>query len=124
MRLVVLLSCVTLAVVLAGLPAQLVLGGVLLLSAGLAINPSLTTISLLVDRHAPRTAAAEAFGWLSTGFAGGTGAGSAIAGAVSPHGGSARPAFVVAALAATAAAAVAAAGRSRLGEPRPRGPAS
>jgi MFS family permease len=119
-RLVVLLSCVSVAVVLAGLPAQLVLVGVLLLAAGLAINPSLTTISLLVDGHAPRTAAAEAFGWLSTGFAGGTGTGSAIAGAISPHGGTARPAFVVAALAASAAAAVAAAGRSRLGEPGSR----
>jgi MFS family permease len=123
-RLVVLLGCLTVAVALAGLPTVLVVVGALLLAGGLAINPSLTTISLLVDRHAPRRAVAEAFGWLSTGIAGGTGAGNAIAGAVTQHGGSARSAFVVAAVAAAAAAAAAAVGRSTLSAPRDRAASS
>jgi MFS family permease len=115
-RLIALLVCLTIAVVLAGVPTALVAVGVLLLAAGVAINPSLTTISLLIDQHVPGGAAAEAFGWLSTGIAGGTGAASAIAGAVTQRGGSARPAFVVAAVAAAAATAVAAGGRSALGK--------
>jgi MFS family permease len=81
---------------------------VLLLCTGVAINPSLTTISLLADSNIPRRAAAEAFGWLSTGIAGGTGAGNAIAGALVRHGTDARPAFLVAAVSAGGATAVAA----------------
>ncbi len=123
-RLVVLLAGLTVAVLLADIPAALVAVGALLLVAGLAINPSLTTISLLIDRHTPGGAVAEAFGWLSTGIAGGTGAGSAIAGAVSAHGGSARPAFVVAAVAAAAAAATASLGRSILSRPGSRAASS
>jgi MFS family permease len=114
-RLVVLLACLTITVALAGLPTALVLVGALLLFSGVAINPSLTTISLLVDRHVPGGAAAETFGWLSTGIAGGTGAANAIAGAVTQHGGSARPAFIVAAVAAAAATALAAVSRATLG---------
>ncbi len=117
-RLAALLACLTVAVAVAGVPASLVAVGALLLIAGLAINPSLTTITLLIDSHTPGRAAAEAFGWLSTGFAGGTGAASAIAGAVTPHGGSARPAFVVAVVAGTAAVTAATAGRRVLGGPR------
>ncbi len=119
LRLIALLAWLTAAVALTALTGEALLAvGALFLVAGLAINPSLTTISLLVDRHTPGRTAAEAFGWLSTGIASGTGAASAIAGAVTQHGANARPAFVVAAVAAAAAAAVAATGRSTLGEPR------
>jgi hypothetical protein len=58
------------------------------------------------------------------GIAGGTGAANAIAGAVTQHGGNARPAFIVAAVAAAAATTVAATRRSKLGEPRHRTPPS
>jgi MFS family permease len=119
LRLVALLAWLTAAVALTAVTGEALLAiGALFLIAGLAINPSLTTISLLVDQHTPGRTAAEAFGWLSTGLASGTGAASAIAGAVTQHGADARPAFVVAAVAAAAAATVAASGRSKLGEPR------
>jgi MFS family permease len=81
--------------------------GLLLLIAGLGVNPALTTLSLLVDQAISGPTASEAFGWLSTGIAGGTGAGSAIAGALVQHGGDARPAFLAAALAAVLATAAA-----------------
>lgn len=113
-RLIVLLGFLTITVSVAGITTSLVVVGVLLLAAGLAINPTLTTISVLVDQHSAGRTAAEAFGWLSTGIAGGTGAANAIAGAVTQHGGSAGPAFLVAAVAAGAAMAAAAACRSRL----------
>jgi predicted MFS family arabinose efflux permease len=114
-RLVALLTWLAAVVALAAATGQtLIAVGALLLLAGLAVNPALTTISLLVDRHTPGPTAAEAFGWLSTGIAGGTGAANAIAGAVTQHGGSARPAFLVAVVAAAAATAVAAAGRRTL----------
>ena len=77
--------------------------GVLLLLAGLALNPALTTLSLLVDRLTSEPTAAEAFGWLSTGIATGTGSAAAMAGALVEHGDGARPAFVVAAVAAASA---------------------
>jgi predicted MFS family arabinose efflux permease len=118
---VTLLACLmTAAFALVGVEAALVAVGALLLLCGLALNPALTTISLLVDGHTPGPTAAEAFGWLSTGIAGGTGAASAIAGAVTQHGNTSRPAFLVAAIAAAAATATAAAARRRLGGP-PRG---
>jgi hypothetical protein len=82
-------------------PGLIALGAVLAV-AGLALNPSLTTISLHVDWHVAPASAAEAFGWLSTGIATGTGAADAIAGAVT-HPGDPRPAFVVATVAAVAA---------------------
>jgi MFS family permease len=114
-RLLVLLACVTAPVVVIGAAASgLVVVGILMVLTGVAFNPSLTTISLLVDRHTPGRTAAEAFGWLSTGIAGGTGAASAIAGVVSQRHGDARPAFVVAAVAALAATALAAATRRLL----------
>jgi MFS family permease len=118
LRLVALLAWLTAStVVLAGTDAALLEVGALLLLGGVALNPALTTISLLVDWHTPGATAAEAFGWLSTGIAGGTGAASAIAGAVTQHGGGARPAFLVAAAAALAATATAAAARYRLSKP-------
>jgi MFS family permease len=82
----------------------LVVVGLLLLLVGLVLNPALTTLSLLVDRLTPEPTAAEAFGWLSTGIAAGTGAAAAIAGALVQHGEGARPAFAVAAVAAASAA--------------------
>lgn len=121
LRLIGLLAWLTAAVSLAAATGETLLAvGALLLIAGLAINPSLTTISLLIDRHTPGRTAAEAFGWLSTGLAGGTGAANAIAGAVTQHGGNARPAFVVAAVAAAAATTAAATARWKLGGPRDR----
>ncbi len=119
LRLVVLLGWLTVMVVLAAaIGEQLLAVGALFLVAGLALNPSLTTISVLVDDHTPGRTAAEAFGWLSTGLAGGTGAANAIAGAVTHHGANVRPAFIVAAVAAAAATAAAITARSKLGERR------
>jgi hypothetical protein len=69
-----------------------------------ALNPALTTLSLLVDRLTAEPTAAEAFGWLSTGIASGTGGAAAIAGVLVQHGHDARPAFAVAAVAAATAA--------------------
>jgi predicted MFS family arabinose efflux permease len=85
----------------------LLLIGVLLLLVGVPLNPALATFSLLIDEHVPSGGAAEAFGWLSTAIAGGTGAASAVA-AVAAHRHDAQAAFVVAALAGAIAAAVAA----------------
>jgi hypothetical protein len=81
----------------------LVVVGLLLLLFGLALNPVLTTLSLLVDRLTAEPTAAEAFGWLSTGIAAGTGGAAAIAGVLVQHGDGARPAFAVTAVAAVAA---------------------
>ncbi len=93
----------------------LVLVGALLLFAGLALNPTLTTFSLLIDELVHAGRAAEAFGWLSTAIAGGTGAGSAIAAAIAAGHHDARPAFTVAVIAAAAALASAWAARKVLG---------
>ena len=83
-RLLVLLGALTVATAIAiAAPGLVVLGAVLAL-VGLPLNPSLTTISLLVDSHVSASSAAEAFGWLSTGIAGGTGLSSALAGAGQP----------------------------------------
>jgi MFS family permease len=81
----------------------LIVLGLVLLIAGLALNPVLTTLSVLVDRLTQAPTAAEAFGWLSTGISAGTGVAAAIAGVLVQHGASARPAFVVAAVAAAGA---------------------
>jgi predicted MFS family arabinose efflux permease len=106
-RLLALLTLMTLALLpmIAVLPLWVV--GALLVAAGLPLNPALTTCSLLVDQHVVRRSAGEAFGWLSTAIAGGTGAGSAIAAAVVQHQDDAQSAFIVAAVAAAAAAGVA-----------------
>jgi predicted MFS family arabinose efflux permease len=91
----------------------LVVIGLFLLIVGLALNPALTTLSLLVDRLTVEPTAAEAFGWLSTGIASGTGGAAAIAGALVQHGDGARPAFAVTAVAAASAALLALALRRR-----------
>jgi len=112
-RLLVFLAALTLAAALTIAAPSLIVLGVLLALVGLPLNPSLTTISLLVDSHVSASSAAEAFGWLSTGLAGGTGLSSALAGAVS-HPGDPRPAFIVAAIAAAAATVLVAATRRTL----------
>jgi MFS family permease len=113
LRLLGLLAALSVTMALAvAAPSLAALGAVLAL-AGLVLNPSLTTISLHVDWHVSPASAAEAFGWLSTGIASGTGAANAIAGAVT-HPGDPRPAFVVATVAAVAAVMVVAASRGRL----------
>jgi MFS family permease len=104
-RLVLLLAALTAILALTIPVDSLVVVGALLLLAGLALNPSLTTISLLVDQYISRASAAEAFGWLSLGISGGTGAANAITAALT------RPqhpqtAFVLAAAAAAAATAL------------------
>ncbi len=103
-RLVSLASALTVCAAAMVAAEGLVVVGLLLLLAGLVLNPALTTLSLLVDRLTPEPTAAEAFGWLSTGIASGTGAAAAIAGALVQHGEGARPAFAVAAVAAASAA--------------------
>jgi MFS family permease len=105
--LVWLLSAVAAAVALMIATTAVAVIGLLLVLEGLAINPALTTLSLLVDRVTPGPTASEAFGWLSTGISAGGGAGAAIAGALVQHGRDTRPAFVAAALAAVAATALA-----------------
>ena len=109
-----LLALLTVVLVATALTHGLVLAGVLLLVAGLPLNPALTTFSLLVDEHVPSASAGEAFGWLSTGLAGGTGVASALAAAVASHGSDAQAAFAVAAIAAALGTVVMAAGRSSL----------
>jgi hypothetical protein len=109
----VLLSVLTVAVAITTVAPGLIVLGAALALVGLPLNPSLTTISLLVDIHVPPSSATEAFGWLSTGIAGGTGLSSALAGSVS-HPGHPRPAFVVATIAAGAATVTVAAARRRL----------
>ena len=112
-RLLVLLAALSVAVAISIPAPGLIVLGVVLALVGVPLNPSLATISLLVDSHVSASSAAEAFGWLSTGLAGGAGLSSALAGAVS-HPGDARPAFVVAAIAAVTATLVVAAARRTL----------
>jgi hypothetical protein len=102
----------------AGLVAQLTQGACavgIILVAGIPLNPALTTLSLLVDQHATGRTVAEAFGWLSTGLAAGTGAASAIAGVVARRQHDARAAFIVAAVAGAAASLLALFARRVLG---------
>jgi MFS family permease len=115
-RLLVLLAALTVAVAITISAQALIVLGVALALVGLPLNPSLTTISLLVDVHVSASSAAEAFGWLSTGIAGGAGLSSALAGAVSDPG-DPRPAFVVAAVAAATATLLAALARRTLSGP-------
>jgi MFS family permease len=115
-RLLVLLAALTVGTAIAIAAPGLIVLGLVLALVGLPLNPSLTTISLLVDSHVDASSAAEAFGWLSTGIAGGTGLSSALAGTLS-HPGDARPAFVVAAVAAAMATLLAALARRRLSGP-------
>lgn len=105
-----------LTAVLAGLVAVhgLLLAGALLFLAGIPLNPALTTFSLIVDAHVDDEAAGEAFGWLSTAVAGGTGAASAIAAAAAQHQHDPRAAFAIAAIAGALALVVALTARRTL----------
>jgi predicted MFS family arabinose efflux permease len=95
----------------------LALAAVILLALGVAINPTLTTMIVLLDLASPRFAA-EAFGWSSTSNAIGSGLGAAMTGALAQHHG-AGPAFAVAAAGCALAVlvAAAAAGLPRTGQP-------
>jgi MFS family permease len=97
-RLLVLLGVMTVALGLLVVDQSLWWVGALLLVLGLPLNPAITTFSLVVDDHVPPRAAGEAFGWLSTALATGTGAAAALAAAVARHH-DPRAAFGVAAIA-------------------------
>jgi predicted MFS family arabinose efflux permease len=105
-RLVVLLALCALGFALLVPSEGLVLAAVLLVPLGVAINPTLTTLIVLIDLASPRFAA-EAFGWSSTSNAIGSGVGAAVTGVLAQHHG-AGPAFAVAAGAAAFAVLVAA----------------
>ena len=90
---------------------DLVAVGALLLVAGIALNPALTTFSLIVDKHVDARTAGEAFGWISTAISSGQGGASALAAAVAQHQHDPRPAFVIAAVAAAIATGVCVAAR-------------
>lgn len=112
-RLLVLVASLTIAAVLSTLAHGLVLLGAVLLLVGLPLNPVFATLSVLVDRHVPARAAGEAFGYLSTGMASGTGIASALAAALAQDRHNGRVAFIVCAVAGVLATAlVAAASRS------------
>lgn len=81
-RLLGLLALLTAALALMIAGHGLLVVGALLLLGGIALNPVLTTFSLLIDQHVCARTAGEAFGWLSTALVAGTGAASAIAAAV------------------------------------------
>ncbi len=119
-RLLLLLVLLTTALALMVPSHGLFVVGALLLLAGVALNPALTTFSLLIDEHVSAQTAGEAFGWLSTAIAVGTGAASAIAATVAQHHHDARLAFVVAAIAGAAATGVALRARSVLERTRRR----
>jgi hypothetical protein len=112
-RLLVLLAGLTVALGLVALAHELVLLGLLLAIAGLALNPVMATLSVLVDRHVPARSAGEAFGYLSTGLASGQGLASALAAALAQGRHDGRVAFIVCAAAGVLATTlVAAASRS------------
>jgi MFS family permease len=115
-RLLLLLAWMTAALVFTIGADRFVVLAVFLIVAGVAFNPALSTLSLLVDQHVPAGSAGESFGWLSTGIAAGTGAGSALAAALAQHQHHSRPAFILAAVAGAAATAVALAGRRQLAQ--------
>ena len=117
-RLALLLAVVAVAVVVMIAADGLLAVGALLFLAGIPLTPALTTFSVLVDQHVPARTAGEAFGWLSTAIAGGTGGASAIAAALAQHQHNARAAFAVAAIAATAATVVSLFARECLTEPQ------
>jgi predicted MFS family arabinose efflux permease len=101
-RLVALMAILTGFVALSATAGSFAALALLLTGAGLALNPALSTLSLLVDEYISHRSAAEAFGWLSTALALGTGAGSAIAATFAQHRGDVHAAFVVAAVAGAA----------------------
>ena len=105
-RLLVLVALVTIALAPTIAVDELVAIGALLLLAGIALNPALTTVSLIVDEHIDARSAGEAFGWISTAISTGQGGASALAAVVAQHQRDPRPAFVIAALAAAGATAI------------------
>jgi predicted MFS family arabinose efflux permease len=107
-RLIVLLALCALGFALLVPSEGLVLAGALLVALGVVVNPTLTTLIVLIDLASPRFAA-EAFGWSSTSNAIGSGAGAAVTGALAQHHG-AGPAFAVAAGGCALAVLVAAGG--------------
>jgi predicted MFS family arabinose efflux permease len=109
-RLLLLLALLAATLMIAIAADTLVVLGALLLLGGVALNPCLTTLSLLVDRHVAAASAAEAFGWMSTAVAGGTGAASAVAAAITQQHG-ARAALIAAAVAGAVATALTATAR-------------
>jgi MFS family permease len=112
-RLVALLLIITTALVLLSPASGLVFVGVMLLFAGAPLAPAITTVSLLVDEHAPSHLAAEAFGWISLGTAAGLAPGNALAGVLVEESGP-RAGFALAATIGASAALVAALGYGRL----------
>ncbi len=105
-RLLVLVASLMIAAVLSALAHGLVLLGAVLVIVGLPLNPVFSTLSVLVDRHVPARAAGEAFGYLSTGMAGGTGIASAVAAALAQARHDGRVAFIVCAVAGVLATAL------------------
>ncbi|HEV3053070.1 MAG TPA: MFS transporter, partial [Solirubrobacteraceae bacterium] len=115
-RLLVLVTSLTVALALSTLVHGLVALGAVLVIVGLPLNPVFSTLSVLVDRHVPARAAGEAFGYVSTGMASGTGIASALAAALAQDRHDGRVAFIVCAVAGVLATAlVTAASRSLRG---------
>jgi MFS family permease len=112
-RLLLLFGALTITMTAMVAVGNLVLLGTLMLLCGLALNPALTTTSVLADDHVSRAAAAEAFGWLSSGISGGTGAASAITGALTSTS-HPQTAFVIAAIIAAMGTALSAAAQRTL----------
>ncbi len=121
-RLLLLLALLTAPLALMTTTLSLVVIGVLVLFAGLPLNPALSTFSLLVDQHASGSTTGEAFGWLSTAIAAGTGGGNVIAAAIAQHQHDARAAFIAAALAGATASALTFSTRHTLDRTRARKP--
>ena len=113
-RLLVIVASLTGALALVALAHGLLVLGLLLAIAGLALNPVFATLSVLVDRHVPGGSAGEAFGYLSTGLATGQGIASAVAAALAQRDHDPRVAFIVCLVAAGVATALVAAGGRRL----------
>jgi len=113
-RLVVLLFAVGVGFAPLALPGDLFVAAVALFFAGIALNPALTTSSLVVDEL--EVAPAEAFGWLSTAIGAGAAAGGSLAGTLGEYAGPARsllPASLFAVLGAVLSLFLAARGRRR-----------
>jgi hypothetical protein len=115
-RLEALLVSLTAALALLIPVSDLVFVGVLLFFAGVPVTSAYTTVSLLVDDHAPSRVVAEAFGWISLGTGAGLAPGNALAGILvessGPHAG-----FALATIISAAATLVAGAGYGRLSSP-------
>ena len=91
--------------------------GALMVLAGLAIAPALSTAFALLGQVAPAGTVTEAYTWTATGFGAGIAVGSAIGGWLIEHEGTGA-AFLVSAAAIAGAAAIAAAGRHKLRDER------